>query len=95
MEETNYFLCANLFPAKGVEPNIVKIKGHYFKGVFSSLILMKLDARKCIILSCLFIKIKDEVVFSCFSDLHFFFQNVWLATNSQNAVLNKFEDYCI
>ena len=63
MEKTHYFLCANLFPAEVAEPNIVNIKGHNFTRV-------KLDARKCIILSCLFIKLKDEAVFSCFSDLH-------------------------
>ena len=50
--------------------HIVKIKGHNFTGVYPSRVLMKLDARKCIILSCLVIKLKDEVVFSCFSDLH-------------------------
>ena len=49
---------------------VVKIKGHNFIGVYPSSVLMKLDARKCIILLCLFIKLKDEVVFSCFSDLH-------------------------
>ena len=47
---TNYFLCANLLPAKVVEPNIAKIKGHTFTGVYLSPVLMKLDARKCTIL---------------------------------------------
>ena len=50
------FVCANPFSAKVVEPNIVKIKGHSFIGVYPSPVLMNLDARKCIILSCLFIK---------------------------------------
>ena len=50
----------------------VKIKGHNFTGVYPSLVLMKLDERKCIILSCLFIKLKDEVVFSCFIDFHYY-----------------------
>ena len=67
---TNYFVCAHPFPAKEVEPNIVKIKGHDFTGVYPSPVVMNLDARKCIILSCLFIKLKGEVVFSCFSDFH-------------------------
>ena len=71
MEETNYFLFANPFPAKVVQPNIVKIKGHnYFKGVYPSIVLMNLDARIYIILPCVFIELKDEVVFSCFSGFH-------------------------
>ena len=70
MEETDYLLCAISFPAKVAQPNIVKIKGHNFTGVFPSLVLMKLDGRKFIILSWLYIKLKDEVVFSCFSDFH-------------------------
>ena len=70
MEETNYFLCANLFPAKVVESNIVKIRGHNFTGLYPGPVLMKLNARKCILLSGLFIKLKDEAVFSCFIDLH-------------------------
>ena len=70
MEETNYFEYANPFPAKVVKPNIVKIKGDNFTGVYPSLVLMNLDARKCIIFSCLFIKLKDEVDFSCSSDFH-------------------------
>ena len=70
MEETNYFLCANLLPVKVVESNIVKIKGHNFTGVHPSPVLMKLDARKCILLSGLFLKLKDEAGFSCFSELH-------------------------
>ena len=56
MEETNYFLCANPFPEKAVEPNIVKIKGHNFTGVYPSPVVMNLDAKKCIKLSCLLIK---------------------------------------
>ena len=66
MEKTNYFSFANLFPAKVVEPNRVKIKGHNFTGVYPGPVLMKLDARKCILLSCLFLKLKDEAVISCF-----------------------------
>ena len=66
MEETNYFLCANPFPAKVVEPNVVKIKGHNFTGVYPSPVFMKLDARKCIILSCFFINRKNEVFFLMF-----------------------------
>ena len=46
MEETNYFVCANPFPAKIVEPNIDKIKGHNFTGVYPSPVVMNLDARK-------------------------------------------------
>ena len=45
MEETNYFSCANPFPAKVVEPNIVIIKGHNFTGVYPSPVVMDLDAR--------------------------------------------------
>ena len=68
--ETNYFLCANPFPPKVVELNIVKIRGHNSTWVYPSPMLMTLDARKCIILSCMFIKLKDEVVFSYFSDFN-------------------------
>ena len=74
MEETVYFLCANPFPAKVIEPYIVKFKGHNFKGVYPSPVLIKLDARKCILLSCLFIKLKDEVLFSCFRDFHCYYK---------------------
>ena len=63
MEETNYFFWANPFAAMVVESNKVKIKGHNSTGVYPSLVLMKLDARKCIILSCLFLKNTVEVVF--------------------------------
>ena len=62
MEEIYFLLHANLFPAKVAEPNIVIIKGHNFTGVFPSPVLMKLDARKWLILSRLFIKLKDETV---------------------------------
>ena len=70
MEETNYFLCANLLLAKVVQPKIVKKKGQYLTGVYPSPVLLKLDARKCSLLSCLFIKLKDAAAFTCFSDLH-------------------------
>ena len=71
MEEKHYFVCADSFPVKAVEPNVVKINEHYFTGVYPSPVLMNLDARKCIIYChvCLS-KLKDEVVFSCFSDFH-------------------------
>ena len=70
MEETNYFLCANLLSAKVVESNTVKIKGHNFTGVYPSPVLKELDARKCILLSGWFLKLKNEIVFSSFTDLH-------------------------
>ena len=54
-----------------IESNIVKIKGHNFTGVYPNPVLMKLDARKCIILSCLFLKNKVEVVFSLFSNFNY------------------------
>ena len=60
----------SIFYKGNTEPNIVKIKGHDFTGVYPSPVLMNLDARKCIILSCLLSKLKDDVVFSCFSDFH-------------------------
>ena len=63
MEETHFFLCANPFPAKVVKQNIFKFKRHNFTGVYPNPVLMKLGARKCIILSCWFIKLKDNVVF--------------------------------
>ena len=69
--------CAIPFPAKVAEPNIVKIKGHNFTGVYPSPVFMKLVARKCIILSCLFIKLKNKV-FSCFIDFSLLFKtNGW------------------
>ena len=71
MEETNYLFWANAFAAKVVESNIVKIKGHNSTGVYPSLVLMKLDARKCMILSCLFLKNTVEVVFSLFINFNY------------------------
>ena len=71
MEESNYFFLANSFSAKVVESNIVKIKGHNFTRVFPSPVLMKLDARKSIILSCLFLKNTFEAVFSIFSNFNY------------------------
>ena len=64
MKESNYFFLANSFPAKVVESNIVKIKGHNFTGVNPSTVLMKLDARTSIILSCMFLKNTVDAVFS-------------------------------
>ena len=49
-------MCKSIFSKGIVEPNIVKIKGQNFTGVYPSPVLMNLDARKCIILSCLFIR---------------------------------------
>ena len=89
----NYVLYAKPFPAKVVEPNKVKIKGHNFTGVYPSPVLMKMDARKCIILSCLFIKLKDQV-FSQVSLIFTVIRNKLLATNSPNSILNDFEEYC-
>lgn len=34
--ENNYFQRGSLSPAKGVQPNIVKIQGHNFTEVYSS-----------------------------------------------------------
>ena len=49
---------------------------------------MKLDARQCILLSCLFIKLKNEAD-SHVSVIFTVIQNAWLATNSQNAILKN------
>ena len=38
---------------------------------------------------------KDEVVFLCFSDFNIVVQKEWLATDSQNVILNNFEEYYI
>ena len=92
MEETNSFICANSLQAKVVEPNIVKIKGHNFTGVYPSPVLMKLDARKCIILSCFLSNLKMRL-FSRVSVIFTVIQNKWLATKSQNSILNDFEEY--
>ena len=70
MEETNYFLCAIPFPAKIVEPNIVKIKGHNFTGVYPSSVVMNLNAKNVSNYHVCLSKLKYEVVFSCFSDFH-------------------------
>ena len=70
MEETNYFQCVNLFPAKVVKPNIVKIKGYTFTGVYPSQAPITAGERKCIILSFLYIKPEAEVRFLRFSDLN-------------------------
>ena len=90
MEEINDFFRANPFPAKVEESNIVKIKGHNFTGVYPSPSLMKLDARKCIIFSCSFLKKKQLRLFSHFSVILTIVKNEWLATYSQNAILNYF-----
>ena len=58
MEETNCFFRANPFPAKVVESNIVKIKGHNLTGLYPSTVLMTLDARKCIIFFFMFVSQK-------------------------------------
>ena len=55
---------------KGSTAKRIKIKGHNFKEVYPSPVLMKLGVRKCIILSSLFTKVKDEVVFLCFSNFN-------------------------
>ena len=68
--------CANV--------NIVKIEGHNFTGVCPSPVPIKLGARKCIIMSYLFIRLKDEVVFFYFSDINRCSKRM-LATDSQTA----------
>ena len=88
------FLMCKSISSKGGRAKHSQNQGTYFIGVHPSPVLMKLDARKCIILSCLFIRLKDEAVFSCFS-VFTFVQNEWLATNSQNAILNNSEEYYI
>ena len=92
MEETNYFFWANPFPTKVVESNIVKVMGHSFTGVYPSPVLMKLEARKYNILSCLFLKSKLRL-FSHFSVILTIVKNEWLATSSQNAILHNVEEY--
>ena len=76
------FLMCKSISSEGGRAKIVKIKGHNFTGVYPSPGLMKLDAIKCTILSCLFIKFKDEVVFSCFGDFFslLFNTNSWQLT---------------
>ena len=44
-------------------PNIVNIKGHSFTGLYPSQAPITAVERKCIIMSFLYIKPKDEVVF--------------------------------
>ena len=56
-------------------------------------VLIQQGARKCTILSCLLVKLKD-VVFLCLV-IFIVVQNDWLATDSQNAILNNFEEYCM
>lgn len=68
MEETNYFGCANPFPGKVVEPNIVKFKGHNFTRVYPSPVVMNQDARNLSYCHVGSSKLTDEVVFPCFSD---------------------------
>ena len=72
------FLMCKSISSEGGRAKIVKIKGHNFTGVYPSPGLMKLYAIKCTILSCLFIKLKDEVIFSCFDD----FLSLLFKTNS-------------
>ena len=53
------FLCANRFPAKIVQQNIVKIKGHNCTGVIPGPVPINLGAKKCTMLPYLLIKLKD------------------------------------
>ena len=43
-------------------PNIVKIKGHNFTGIYRSSVSTKLGARKYFILSYMYIELKQEVL---------------------------------
>ena len=53
---------------------------------------MKLGSRKCTILSCLFIKLKDGVAFLCVNEFKCC-SNKWLANGNQNAILYNVEEY--
>ena len=64
------FLMCKCISNKGSVAKISQIKGHKFIGVYPSPVLIKLGARKCIILSCLCIKLKDKAVFLCLSDFN-------------------------
>ena len=92
MEETNYFSCANPFPAKVVEPNIVIIKGHNFTGVYPSPVVMDLDAKNVSNYDVVYQNLNMRL-FSHVSVIYTVIQNKWLATNSRNTFLNIFEDY--
>ena len=94
MEKTNYFLCANPFSAKVVEPNIVQIKGHNFTGVYPSPVLIKLDARNVSICHVCLSNLKIRM-FSQVSQIFTVIQKEWLTTNGQTAIPNNFEEYYI
>ena len=87
------FLVCNSILAKVAEPNIVKIKGHIFTGVYPSLVLMILDASKYTILSCL-----SNLKMRLLSHVSVIFTviQIELKTSiSQNAILDNFEEYYI
>ena len=48
-----------------------------------------------IILSCLFIELKDEVVFLCLCDFNCCSKGIACSYDKQNATLNNFEEYYI
>ena len=69
------------------------IAKHSFTKVYPSPVTIKLGARKCTISSCLFIKLKKKRLFPSVSAIYIVFKNEWLAIDSQNAILNNFEEY--
>ena len=71
MEKINYFSRDNLSPAKVVQPNIVKIKGHNFTRVYPSPYSPEADARKHIILLCMYFTLENDVFLLCFTDLKY------------------------
>ena len=75
------------------QQNIVKIKGQNFTGMNPSQVPVSVGAKKCITLPYLLIKLKDLFFFSSVLVILTVVQNEVLATDSQNAILNYFENY--
>ena len=89
-EGNKLFLMCKSISSKGSVARQSQNQGALFTRVYPSPVLMKLDARKYIILSCLLIKLTDEL-FSHVSLIFTIILNEWLATNGQHAILNNFE----
>ena len=92
--ETNYFLCANPFLSKVVQPNKVKINGQNYKGFYPSPVLMKLDAKMYHYCHVSLSNLK-MMLFSHVSVLLTVVPNEFLVPNSRNAILNNSEEYYI
>ena len=71
------FLMCNSLSSKGSRAKHSQNQGTNFSRVYRSSVMMKLDAKRCILLSCWYIRLKDEF-FSHVSVIFTVDQNEWL-----------------